>query len=39
MPGDHLRFVARMDLIDGLSACSALQSSGDSFKAVDGAAD
>ena len=33
--GDHIRFVARMDLIIGLTACSALQSNGGSFKPIE----
>ena len=33
--GDHIAFVARMDLIIGLTACSALQSNGGSFKPID----
>jgi len=38
-PGDHIRFVATMDLIIGLTACSALQSNGGSFKPIDWAVD
>lgn len=34
-PGDFIRFVARMDLVIGLTACSALQSNGGSFKPID----
>ena len=33
--GDHIVFEARMDLIVGLTACSALQSNGGSFKPID----
>lgn len=33
--GDCIRFEAKMDLIIGLTACSALQSNGGSFKPVD----
>ena len=33
-PGDHVRFRAEMDLIIGLTACSALQSNGGSFKPI-----
>jgi uncharacterized protein YcgI (DUF1989 family) len=32
--GDHIDFVAEMDLIVGLAACSALQSNGGSFKSI-----
>ena len=32
--GDHIRFRAEMDLIIGLTACSALQSNGGSFKPI-----
>ncbi len=32
--GDHIRFVARMDLIIGLTACSAPASNGGSFKPI-----
>jgi uncharacterized protein YcgI (DUF1989 family) len=32
--GDHIDFVAEMDLIVGLTACSALQSNGGSFKSI-----
>lgn len=32
--GDRISFVARMDLIIGLTACSALQSNGGSFKPI-----
>ncbi|KAJ7054030.1 hypothetical protein C8F01DRAFT_1165638 [Mycena amicta] len=32
--GDHISFVAEMDLIIGLTACSALQSNGGSFKPI-----
>jgi uncharacterized protein YcgI (DUF1989 family) len=31
---DHIDFVAEMDLIVGLTACSALQSNGGSFKSI-----
>ncbi|MGL6044750.1 MAG: DUF1989 domain-containing protein [Sandaracinobacteroides sp.] len=34
-PGQHVRFVAEMDLIVGLTACSALQSNNGSFKPID----
>ena len=33
--GDYIRFVARMELIIGLTACSALQSNAGSFKPID----
>ena len=33
--GDKITFVAEMDLIVGLTACSALQSNGGSFKPID----
>jgi uncharacterized protein len=33
--GDFIRLEARMDLIIGLTACSALQSNGGSFKPID----
>jgi uncharacterized protein len=33
--GDHIRFKARVDLIIGLTACSAALSNGGSFKPVD----
>ena len=33
--GDRITFVAEMDLIIGLTACSALQSNGGSFKSID----
>ena len=33
--GDYIRFVAKMDLVVGLTACSALQSNGGSFKPID----
>ena len=33
-PGDHIDFVAEMDLIIGMTACSALQSNGGSFKPI-----
>ncbi len=33
--GDHIKFTARMDLIVGLTACSALQSNGGSFKPIE----
>jgi len=32
--GDHIDFVAEMDLIIGMTACSALQSNGGSFKPI-----
>ena len=32
--GDHIRFVAECDLVIGLTACSALQSNGGSFKPI-----
>jgi hypothetical protein len=35
VPGDHIRFLAKQDLIIGLTACSALQSNGGSFKPID----
>ena len=38
-PGDLLRFKAKMNLIIGLTACSALQSNGGSFKPIDWAVD
>jgi uncharacterized protein YcgI (DUF1989 family) len=38
-PGDYIRFEAKMDLIIGLTACSALQSNGGSFKPIDWAVD
>ena len=34
-PGDHIKFVARMDLVIGLTACSALQSNGGSLKPIE----
>jgi uncharacterized protein len=34
-PGDYIRFEAKMDLVIGLTACSALQSNGGSFKPID----
>jgi uncharacterized protein len=34
-PGDHIRFRARMDLIIGLTACSAPASNGGTFKPID----
>ncbi len=34
-PGDYIRFEAKMDLTIGLTACSALQSNGGSFKPID----
>jgi uncharacterized protein YcgI (DUF1989 family) len=34
-PGDYIKFVARMDLIVGLTACSALQSNNGSFKPIE----
>ena len=33
-PGDHVRFVARMNLIVGLTACSAPASNGGTFKPI-----
>lgn len=33
-PGDHIDFVAEMDLVIGLTACSALRSNGGSFKPI-----
>ncbi len=33
--GDHIRFVAHMDLVIGLTACSAPASNGGSFKPID----
>lgn len=33
--GDYIRFEAKMDLIIGLTACSALESNGGSFKPID----
>ena len=33
--GDRIAFKARMDLVVGLTACSALQSNGGSFKPID----
>jgi uncharacterized protein YcgI (DUF1989 family) len=33
-PGDHIDFVAEMDLVIGMTACSALQSNGGSFKPI-----
>ena len=33
-PGDHIDFIAEMDLIIGMTACSALQSNGGSFKPI-----
>ena len=33
-PGDRIMFEARMDLVIGLTACSALQSNGGSFKPI-----
>ena len=38
-PGDYIRFEAKMDLIIGLTACSALQSNGGSFKPINWAVD
>jgi len=32
--GDHIQFLAEMDLIIGMTACSALQSNGGSFKPI-----
>jgi len=37
--GDYIRFEAKMDLIIGLTACSALQSNGGSFKPIDWSVD
>jgi uncharacterized protein len=37
--GDYIRFEAKMDLVIGLTACSALQSNGGSFKPIDWAVD
>ncbi|MBA3896402.1 MAG: urea carboxylase-associated family protein [Sphingomonadaceae bacterium] len=34
-PGDYIKFAARMDLIIGLTACSALQSNNGSFKPIE----
>lgn len=34
-PGDLIRFEAAMDLVIGLTACSALQSNGGSFKPIE----
>ena len=34
-PGDHIRFVAHMDLVIGLPACSAPASNGGSFKPIE----
>lgn len=34
-PGDHIRLRAEMDLIVGLTACSAYASNGGSFKPID----
>ncbi|WP_293880664.1 urea carboxylase-associated family protein [Sphingomonas sp.] len=34
-PGDYIKFVARMDLIVGLTACSALQSNNGRFKPIE----
>ena len=34
-PGDHIAFRAEMDLIVGLTACSAYASNGGSFKPID----
>ena len=34
-PGDHVRFRAEMDLVIGLTACSAYASNGGSFKPID----
>ncbi len=33
-PGDHIGFTAQMDLVIGLTACSALQSNGGAFKPI-----
>ncbi len=33
--GDHIKFTAGMDLVIGLTACSALQSNGGSFKPIE----
>lgn len=32
--GDHIRFLAKMDLVIGLTACSAFSSNGGSFKPI-----
>lgn len=32
--GDHIRFLAKMDLVIGLTACSAFSSNGGSFKSI-----
>ena len=37
--GDHIKFMAHMDLIIGLTACSAALSNGGSFKPIDWAID
>ena len=37
--GDRISFVAQMDLVIGLTACSALQSNNGSFKPIDWAID
>jgi uncharacterized protein YcgI (DUF1989 family) len=34
-PGDYIKFVARMDLVVGLTACSALQSNNGRFKPIE----
>ncbi|HVI99542.1 MAG TPA: urea carboxylase-associated family protein [Sphingomonas sp.] len=34
-PGDYIKFRAAMDLVVGLTACSALDSNGGSFKPID----
>ncbi len=34
-PGDHIKFVAKMDLVIGLTACSALQSNNGRFKPIE----
>lgn len=33
-PGDHIRFLAKMNLVIGLTACSAFSSNGGSFKPI-----
>lgn len=34
-PGDHIRLLAEMDLVIGITACSAYASNGGSFKPID----
>jgi uncharacterized protein YcgI (DUF1989 family) len=34
-PGGYIKFVARMDLVIGLTSCSALQSNNGSFKPIE----